>query len=80
VISMAAGAADRLATLAVHTPCGTPSQTTQRIFPWWGRHHLASRVLPSTVAVNRAPLSNHTSTSAARGTTTATARALLYWL
>ena len=24
-----------------------------------GRHHLASRVLPSTVAVNRAPLSNH---------------------
>ncbi len=72
IISIVAGGEDRLATLAVHIPCGIPSRTTQRIFPWLGRHHFASRVLPSTVAVKRSPASNHTSMSVVRDATTTT--------
>jgi hypothetical protein len=77
---MAAGRDERLATLAVHTPCaGTPSRTPQRIFPRLGRHKVASCVLPSTSTSTRqpGPFSNHTSTSTARGTTTAT---LSWWV
>jgi hypothetical protein len=72
VTSMAAGRAERLATLAVHTPCaGIPSRTSQRILPWLGRHHFASRVLAST-GRRELDLSSHIWMSAARGATAAT--------